>query len=102
MSAYVYILRCSDGSYYVGSTRSSLEARVAEHKAGRFLGYTSKRLPVDLVWHQQFDRITDAIEAERQVKGWGRTKKEALMRGEFDLLPELARRRTRRGENSNP
>jgi predicted GIY-YIG superfamily endonuclease len=101
MSAYLYILRCSDGSYYVGSTRTSLEARVAEHNAGRFLGYTSKRLPVELVWHQSFDRIVDAIAAERQVKGWGRVKKEALMHGEYDLLTELAKRGSRAGRKAN-
>ena len=102
MSAYVYILRCSDGSYYVGSTRASLETRVAEHNAGRFLGYTSKRLPVELIWHQPFDRITDAIAAERQVKGWARAKKEALVRGEYDLLPDLAKRGTKDKRKTNP
>ena len=95
MSAYVYILRCSDGSYYVGSTRTCLEARLTEHNAGRFAGYTSRRPPVELVWHQAFERIDDSVAAERQLKGWSRAKKEALMRGEHDLLPYLARRRRR-------
>ena len=87
------MLRCADGSYYVGSTRKALEARVAEHEAGTFGGYTAGLRPVALVFHQEFDRITDAIAAERQVKRWGRAKKEALMRGDFDLLPILAKRR---------
>jgi putative endonuclease len=93
MTAYLYILRCRDGAYYVGTTRNSLEARVAEHNAGTFDGFTSLRRPVELVFHQEFDRITDAIAAERQVKGWRRTKKEALIAGRYDLLPELAKRR---------
>jgi putative endonuclease len=74
MTAYLYILRCRDGAYYVGTTRNSLEARVAEHNAGTFDGFTSLRRPVELVFHQEFDRITDAIAAERQVKGWRRAK----------------------------
>jgi putative endonuclease len=66
MTAYLYILRCRDGAYYVGTTRNSLEARLAEHNAGTFDGFTSLRRPVELVFHQEFDRITDAIAAERQ------------------------------------
>jgi putative endonuclease len=93
MTAYLYILRCRDGAYYVGTTRNSLEARLAEHNAGTFDGFTSLRRPVELVFHQEFDRITDAIAAERQVKGWRRAKKEALIAGRYDLLPELAKRR---------
>jgi putative endonuclease len=81
MNAYVYILRCADGSYYVGSTRTSLEERLAQHNAGSFGGYTARRRPVELVFQQDFDRITDAIAAERQLKGWTRAKKEALIRG---------------------
>ena len=91
MNAYVYILRCADGSYYIGRTRTSLEMRVAQHNDGYFGGYTASRRPVVLVWHQDFDRITDAIAAERQLKGWSRAKKEALIRGDFELLHELAR-----------
>ena len=90
MGAYVYILRCADGSYYVGSTRASLEQRVAQHNAGTFGGDTARRRPVTLVFHQEFQRITDAIAAERQVKGWSRAKKEALMRADYDALPDLA------------
>jgi putative endonuclease len=91
--AYLYILRCADDSYYVGTTRADLEQRVAQHNAGTYGGYTAKRRPVTLVFSQWFDRITDAIEAERQVKGWSRAKKEALIRGEFECLPELSKRR---------
>ena len=92
MAAYLYILRCHDGSYYVGSTRDSLEMRVAEHNAGSFGGYTVSRRPVALVFQQEFDRIEDAIAAERQVKGWRREKKEALIRGDLASLPALAAR----------
>ncbi|CAA7615991.1 GIY-YIG nuclease family protein [Magnetospirillum sp. SS-4] len=95
MSACLYILRCADGSYYVGTTRETLENRLAEHESGQFGGYTERRRPVTLVYHQHFDRIADAIAAERQVKGWRRDKKEALIRGEFDALPALARRQAR-------
>ena len=90
--AFVYILRCSDGSYYCGTARQGLEARVAEHEAGTFGGYTSTRRPVALVYSEWFQRITDAIAAERQIKGWSRAKKEALIRGDFDALPKLSKR----------
>ncbi len=92
MKAFVYILRCSDGSYYVGSTRESLEARVAEHNNGLHGGYTMSRRPVELAWSQEFDRITDAIAAERKLKGWSRAKKEALIASDLDLLHQLSKR----------
>jgi predicted GIY-YIG superfamily endonuclease len=92
MEVWLYILLCADGSYYVGTTRGSLEHRFAEHQDGTFGGYTSTRRPVKLVYHQRFERITDAIAAERQVKGWRREKKQALIRGDFELLPALSRR----------
>ena len=92
MGAFVYILLCSDGSYYVGSTRASSDQRVSEHQAGTFGGYTESRRPVEWVWHQEFDQIADAVAAERRVKGWRRAKKEALIRGDFDTLRRLARR----------
>ena len=95
MSAFVYILRCADGSYYVGSTRKSLEERIAEHNSGLLRGYTMSRRPVTLVWSQEFDRITDAIAMERRLKGWRREKKDALIRGELEALSELAARRQR-------
>jgi putative endonuclease len=93
VGAFLYILLCADGKYYVGTTRKSLEERVAEHNAGFHKGFTATRRPVTLVFAQQFDTITDAIAAERQVKGWSRAKKEAMIRGEWNRLPELARRR---------
>jgi putative endonuclease len=95
MSAYLYILHCADGSYYVGTTRDSLETRIAEHEAGVFDGYTARRRPVTLAFHQYFERIDDAVAAERQVKGWRRDKKEALIRGDFAALPRLSQRAAR-------
>ncbi len=93
MAAFVYILRCADASYYVGSTRKFLEDRIAEHNSGLLGGYTRSRRPVVLLWSQNFDHITDAITMERRVKGWRREKKEALIRGELDVLPALAARK---------
>ena len=98
--AFVYILRCSDGSFYVGTTRTDLEIRIAEHNEGKFGGYTAKRRPVQLVFAQYFEMITDAIAAERQVKGWSRAKKEALIAADWDGLRLLARRRTARPHGS--
>jgi len=89
---YVYMLRCADGSYYVGSARLGLERRLAEHNAGTYGGYTSKRRPVSLVWSQHFLNITDAISAERQIKGWSRAKKEALIRQDYEAIRLLAKR----------
>jgi putative endonuclease len=69
VGAILYILRCADGTYYVGVTRDSLEKRLAEHEAGTFDGYTARRRPVSLVFHQHFERIEDAIAAERPGEG---------------------------------
>ena len=72
-----------------------MEDRIAKHDDGVFDGYTARRRPVTVVFAQEFDRITDAISAERQIKGWIRAKKEALIAGDFDLLRVLAKRRPR-------
>jgi putative endonuclease len=102
MAIFVYMLRCRDGSFYVGSTRASLERRIGEHNAGTFGGYTARRRPVRLVWHQEFQRITDAIAVERQLKGWRRAKKEALARGDWDSIRALGARRAGRPQGSAP
>jgi len=83
MSAYLSILRCADGSYYVGTTHSGLEVRIAEHEADTFDGYTARRRPLALVFHQEFERIEDAVAAERQAKGWRREKKRGVDPGRF-------------------
>ena len=87
--AWLYILRCADGSSYIGTTRSSLDSRIAQHNAGTFEGYTSSRRPVELIFSQWFDQITDAIENERKLKKWSRAKKEAFIRGDFASLQQL-------------
>jgi putative endonuclease len=74
-----------------------LELRVAEHNAGHFGGYTATRRPVTLVFSQWFERIVDAVAAERQVKGWSRAKKEALIRGDFEALRLLSKRSQKAG-----
>src|SRR5262245_11896544 len=94
MGAYVYMLRCADGSYYVGAaTGDDLSPRIAEHNAGKFEGYTFSRRPVLLVWSDHFDRITDAIAAERKLKRWSRAKKEALIAGDWGRVSAHSRRR---------
>jgi putative endonuclease len=91
--AFLYILRCADGSFYIGITRTTLELRIAQHNAGGLGGYTATRRPVILVFSQWFERITDAIENERKLKKWSRAKKEAFIRGDFVALRQLAARR---------
>jgi len=90
MKGCLYVLRCADGSYYVGST-TNLELRVAEHEAGEGGAYTSQRLPVRLVYTCEFDTLHEAFLRERQVKGWSRRKKEALVRGDYEALVELSK-----------
>jgi|SRR5215204_2752795 putative endonuclease len=100
--AYLYIVRCADGSYYVGAARMGLERRVAEHNTGVYGGYTAMRRPVSLVFAQHFPQITDAIEAERQIKVWSRAKKEALIAGDWARVQDLARRRKPRTSTGRP
>lgn len=104
--AYLYILRCADGSLYIGTTRDSLEMRVAQHEAGMFEGYTQSRRPVSLVYSERFDWITDAIANERKLKGWTRARKEAFLGGDLARLRQLAQRRqphpSRRGQKAAP
>ncbi|HEY0013986.1 MAG TPA: GIY-YIG nuclease family protein [Allosphingosinicella sp.] len=93
MAFYAYMLRCSDGRYYAGST-DDLEARVAQHESGHDTGcYTFKRRPVALVWSDSFSTRIEAKEAERRLKGWSRAKKEALIAGNWDRIKLLARSR---------
>ncbi|MBI2886024.1 MAG: GIY-YIG nuclease family protein [Chloroflexi bacterium] len=89
---YVYILHCSDGSYYVGHT-DNLEKRIAEHDAGLVPGYTQGRKPVRLVFADYFSTRIEALERERQIKGWSRSKKEALIQGDRARIKQLARAR---------
>jgi putative endonuclease len=93
MEVTVYILRCADGSYYTGLTKQEIEARVWEHNAGIYDGYTRHRRPVELVFTETYDRILDAIARERQIKGWSRVKKQALMAMDYESLPALSKNR---------
>ena len=90
MKGYMYILKCANGSYYTGST-SDLEMRVEEHKNGLGANFTRKHLPVELVYVEEFSRIEDAFCREKQIQGWSRKKKEALIAGNFDKLKEFAK-----------
>ena len=92
MQACVYILRCADGSYSVGLTRKEPEERLWEHNNKVVPGYTASRTPVELVCVERYERIGDAITRELQVKKWSRKKKEALIRGDYESLPDLASR----------
>lgn len=89
MKGYMYILECSDGSYYTGST-VDLEKRFIEHQNGEGANHTKKRLPVELVYYEEFDRIDKAFYREKQVQGWNRKKKEALIGNFQDELPLLS------------
>ena len=70
----MYILKCSDGSFYTGSTRE-LDKRVQEHNMGMGANYTKKRRPVELVYFEEFQRVDDAFAREKQIRGWSRSKK---------------------------
>ncbi len=87
---FVYIVKCADNSYYTGFT-SNLEQRIAEHNNGKYTGYTTTRLPLILVYSNRFSDVNEAIRVEKQIKGWSRAKKEALITGDFDKLKELSK-----------
>ena len=93
MSFWLYMLRCADDSFYIGHT-DNLEVRIAQHSAGDSAGYTSSRLPIVLVYSQEFQTRNEALHAERQIKGWSRAKKEAFIRGDLAALQHLSARRT--------
>lgn len=90
---YMYILECSDGSYYTGST-IDLELRVTQHQAGVGANHTKKRLPVKLLYYEEFGRIDDAFYREKQVQRWNRKKKEALIENRPENLPLLSKNYT--------
>jgi putative endonuclease len=90
MIGYMYILQCSNGQYYTGST-IDLERRLAQHQNGEGANFTKKHLPVKLVYYEVFQRIEEAFYREKQVQGWSRKKKEALINGEFGKLPQLSK-----------
>lgn len=91
--AFVYMLKCSDGAYYIGSYRGDdLSARIAEHNQGyRKSAWTYHRRPVELVWSEHFQRYADAVATERQIKGWSRAKKTALIDRDYATISKLAK-----------
>src|SRR3954454_9748801 len=93
MSLFVYLLRCSDGSFYTGHT-DDLERRVAEHAVGEADRYVARRRPFYLVWVCRFATRLEALERERQIKGWPRARKQALVTADWERLHQLARPRT--------
>jgi putative endonuclease len=93
MSFWAYMLHCADCSFYVGHT-DDLERRVACHRQGEVEGYTSTRLPVALVWSAEFSTRYEALAVQRQLNGWSRAKKLALIRGDWIRITELARNRS--------
>lgn len=99
MSFWVYILRCSDGSYYTGHT-DALENRIAEHQSGAVPScHTHSRRPLKLAFSHEFSSREEALDAERRIKAWRREKKEGLLSGRFDLLSALARTARRRNSS---
>ncbi len=89
MEGWMYILECANGSYYTGST-NNLELRLQQHQNGEGANHTKKHLPVKLVYFEKFSRIDQAFYREKQVQGWSRKKKEALIEGNFDNLKQLS------------
>jgi putative endonuclease len=89
----VYILKCSDKTYYTGIT-SNLEKRLLEHNSGVHRdSYTYTKRPLTLEFYAEFTNPNQAIDTEKQIKNWSRSKKEALIKGEYDKLPNLAKKR---------
>ena len=97
--AWMYILKCVDDSYYVGSTKD-LERRLSQHQSGTGANYTSRRLPVELVYGEEYERVDDAFYREKQVQGWRRVKREALTNGTPELLPALAKKIFRKSQTN--
>ncbi len=93
----MYILKCANGAYYTGSTKY-LELRLEQHQKGEGANFTRKHLPVVLVYYEEFDRIDEAFYREKQVQGWSRKKKEALINGEHQMLPRLSKNFTQFGK----
>lgn len=89
MKGYTYILQCADGSYYTGSTKD-LDIRIAQHQSGEGANYTAKHLPVKLVYFEEYGRIDEAFYREKQIQGWSRKKKEALIANLPEELKKLA------------
>ena len=99
MAFWCYILKCSDGKYYTGHT-DDLDRRIAQHQHGGFCNFTSRRLPVTLVWAQDFATRHEALASELRVKKWSRAKKEALAASDWARLSHFAKPPHERGSTS--
>ena len=93
---FLYILRCADGTFYVGSTRD-LDRRLTQHQAGMGAAYTSRRLPVELAWSGEFARIDDAFLWEKRIQGWSHAKRQAFIDGGLDAVRGWSSRGRGRG-----
>ncbi|GAB3003458.1 hypothetical protein GCM10027284_21480 [Cyclobacterium sediminis] len=98
MKGWLYILECADGTYYTGST-NNLDIRLEQHQIGEGANHTKKRLPVKLIYSEEYQRIDEAYYRVKQVEGWSRKKKEALINGDHNLLPALAKNYTQYPRN---
>jgi type I site-specific restriction endonuclease len=90
---YMYVLQCADGSFYTGST-NNLERRIEEHKSGEGAKFTKEHFPIKLVYYEIFDRVDLAFKREKQIQGWSRAKKVALIKGDKELLIKLSKNKT--------
>jgi putative endonuclease len=97
IKGWMYILECADGSYYTGST-NDLKLRLQQHQNGEGANHPKSRLPDNLVYIEEFERIDDAFYWEKQVQGWNRKKKEALIKREQHTLPELSKNNKQKSE----
>jgi putative endonuclease len=95
MKGFMYILECDDSTYYTGST-IDIDERIKQHSAGLGANYTSKRLPIKLAYFEEFQFIHEAFNREKQIQGWSRKKKEALIKSRRDLLPELSKSKNKK------
>ncbi|WP_203581822.1 GIY-YIG nuclease family protein [Microbacterium hibisci] len=93
--AFLYLLRCAAGTYYVGST-INLTRRLEQHRAGEGAAYTRRRLPVELAWLGEFERIDEAFAWEKRIQGWSRAKREAFMSGGLEAVTGWSKRERER------
>jgi len=101
MHVHVYILKCADGSYYIGHS-DDVDKRLHQHQSGIFPGYTTSRRPVELVWVSEGVGRYEALAFEQQIKRWSRAKKEALIRGDWERVSQLARGKSSKKPDSTP
>jgi predicted GIY-YIG superfamily endonuclease len=96
--AWMYILECVVGSYYVGST-NDLDRRLLAHQEGRGAGYTTRQLPVKLVYTEEYHHVAEAFEREKQIQNWSRARREALINGNRESLPKFAKKKFEKKKN---